>query len=47
MKNEEDGDTNDKWYTWDNLQKIGKETGRLQNKRTRKYQSNFCIIKIS
>ena len=34
MEHEDDGDTNCVWCTWDNPQKIGKETGKLGNKRT-------------
>ena len=33
MEHESDSDTNSDWCTWDNLQWIGKGTGRLGNKK--------------
>ena len=46
MEYESDGDTNCCWCTWDNPQKIGKGTGRLGNKRTRRDHPNYSIVKI-
>ena len=44
---EVDGDTNYNWHTWNNLQRIGKGTGRLGNQRTSGDYPNYRIIKIS
>ena len=46
MEHEGDGDTNCNWYTWNNPQMIGKETGRLGTKRTSRDYRGYCIIKI-
>ena len=45
MEHEDDGDTNCSWCTWSNLQRIGKGTGRLTNKRKHGYHPDY-IIKI-
>ena len=34
------------WYAWNNLQRLGKETGRLGNKKTSGDHSDYSIIKI-
>ena len=41
-----DGDTSCNWCTWNNIQKIGKGTGRLRNSRTSRDHPNYGIIKI-
>ena len=46
MEHESDGDTNCNWCTWNNPQKIGKEVGRLGNKRTNGDNPNFSIVEI-
>ena len=43
MEHESDGDTNRNWYTWYNPQRIGKETGRLGNKRISGDHLNYSI----
>ena len=45
-KHEGDDDTNCGWYTWDNPKRIGKETGRLGNKRASRDHPDYSIIKI-
>ena len=45
-EHERDGDTNCKWWAQNNSQKIGKETRRLGNKRTRRHHPDYNIIKI-
>ena len=47
MEHESDSDTNCNWCTWNNPQRIGKENGRLENKRTRVNPTDYSIIKIS
>ena len=47
MKQEGDSNTNCNCCIWINPQSIGKETERLENKRTRGNHSNYSIIKIS
>ena len=44
-KHDNDGDTNCKWCTRDNLQRIGKGTGRLGNKMTSRDHLNYGIVK--
>ena len=46
MKHKGDGDTNYGWCTRNNLQRIGKGTGRLGNKRISGNYPNYSIIKI-
>ena len=46
MEYEGDGDTSYSWYTWNNSKKIGKDTGRLGNKRTIGDRPDYCINKI-
>ena len=46
MEHAGDGDSNCDWYTWYNPQKIGKETGRLGNKRMNIDHQDNRIIKI-
>ena len=46
MEHEADGDTSCNWRALNNLQRIGKETGRVGNKRTSGDNSNYRIIKI-
>ena len=41
-----DGDTNCNCYTWNNPQRIGKGTERLENKRTSGDHADYSIIKI-
>ena len=44
---EGDSDTNCNWCTWNNSKRIGKETRRLENKRTSGDHPDNNIIKIS
>ena len=46
MEQEVDGDTNCGWCTWDSSQRIGKRTGRLENKRTSRDHPDNIIIGI-
>ena len=46
MEHEGDGDTNFNWYTLKNLQKLGKETGRIRNQRMSGDHSDYSVIKI-
>ena len=46
MEHEGDSDSSCNWCAWYNPQRIGKETGRLGNKRTSGDQPNYSIIKI-
>ena len=47
MEHKGDGDTNCGWCTWDNLQTIGKDTGRHGNKKTTRDHPDYNIIKIN
>ena len=47
MEHEDDGDTNCGWCTWNNPQGIGKETGRLGNKRTNGEYPDNRILKVT
>ena len=46
MEHEGDYDTNCGWCTLSNPQRIGKETGRLGNKRTIEDDTDYSITKI-
>ena len=46
MELEGDGDTNYNWCTWNNPLRIGKRTGRFENKRTNGNHQSYHIIKI-
>ena len=46
MKHKDDGDTNCNWCTRNNLQRIGKGTGRLRNQRTNGDHPVYSVIKI-
>ena len=46
MEYKDDGNISCNWCTWNNLQKIGKGSGRLGNKRTSGHHSDYSIIKI-
>ena len=46
MEHEGDGDTNYNWCSWNNSQKIGKGTGRFEDKRTSGDHPDYSIIKI-
>ena len=46
MEHEGDGETICGWWTWNNSQRIGTETGGLGKKRTSSDHSNYSIIKI-
>ena len=46
MEYESDGDTNCNWCTWSNPQRIGKGTGRLENKRISKDLPDNSITEI-
>ena len=46
MEHEGGGDTNCNWCTWNNPQRIDKETRRLRNQRTSRDRPNYIIIKI-
>ena len=46
MEHENDGDTNCKWCTWNNSQRIDKGTGRLRNQSTSRGHPDCIIIKI-
>ena len=46
MEHEFDGDTNCCWCTWNNLQRIGKGTGRLGNLRTIRDYPECSIVEI-
>ena len=46
MEHEGDGDYNSGWCTWDNPQRIGTETRRLENKSTSSDHPVYSIIKI-
>ena len=46
MEHEGEGDTNYNWRTKKNIQRTGKGTGRLENKRTSEDHPNYSIIKI-
>ena len=41
-----DGDTNGNWCTWNDPQKIRKETEKLGNKRTSRDHPDYSIINI-
>ena len=45
MKRKSDGDTNCNWCTWNNLQRFGKVTRKLRNKRTSWDHPEHSIIK--
>ena len=47
VAHESDGDTNCNWCSWYSHQRIGTETGGLQNKRTSGDNPNYSIIEIS
>ena len=47
MEYKGDDDTNWGWCAWDIPQKVGKETGRLRNKKTSRDHPDYCIIKVS
>ena len=47
MEHGDDGDTNCCRCTWNDPQRIGKETSRLRNQRRCKDHPNYCITKIS
>ena len=44
MEHEGDGDTSCGWCTWDNPQRIGKESGGLSNKRPGGDHPNHSVI---
>ena len=46
MKHEGDSDTNSNWRTCNNLQRIGKGTGRRGNKKTSRDYPDYSIIRI-
>ena len=46
MEHQGDGDTNCNWCTWNNLQRIGKGTGRLGNKKTSVDHLDYSTFKI-
>ena len=46
MEHEGDGDTSCGWCTWNDPQRIGRETGRFGNKRTSGDRPEYSIIKI-
>ena len=46
MEHEGDSDTSCNWSSWNNPEKIGKETGKVGNKRTRGDHPDDSIIKI-
>ena len=46
IEHECDSNTNGNLYTWNNPQRIGKETGRHGNKKTRDGHLDYSIIKI-
>ena len=46
MAHQGDGNTNYNWYTRNIPQRIGKETGRFENKRIRGDSLNYSIVKI-
>ena len=41
-----DSNTSRNWYAWNNPLKIGKRTGRIENKRTSGNHPDNSIIKI-
>ena len=47
MENEDNGDTNCVWCTWNNRQRIGKETGRVENKTICRDHPDYYIGKIN
>ena len=46
MEHEGEGDTNYNWCTRNNLQALGKETGRLRNQKTSGEHQDNSFIKI-
>ena len=46
MEHESDGDTNCNWCSWNDLQRLGKVTGRVGNERTSRHHPNYGIVKI-
>ena len=46
MEHERNSDTSYNWCTRNNPQKLGKQTGRLGNKRTSGDHPDFSILKI-
>ena len=46
MENEGDRATNNKWCTWNDPQRLGKETGRVGNQRTSEEHLVYIIIMI-
>ena len=46
MEHEVDNDINCNGCTWNEPQKLGKETGRPENKKTNKDYPNYSIDKI-
>ena len=46
IEHEGDADTHYGWCTWDSLQRIGKGTGGLGNKRTSEKHPDYSILKI-
>ena len=46
MEDESDGDIHCNWRAWNNPQRIGKGTGRRENKRTSGDHPDYSIIKI-
>ena len=44
IKHKGDGDTNGNWYTWNNPQRLGKETGRIRNQRMSGDHPDYSIV---
>ena len=40
-------DTNCKWCTWNSLQRLGKETGRIENQRKNQDHLDYSIVEVS
>ena len=45
MENESNGDTNRNWYAWNGPQRLGKEAGRVGNRKTSRNLLNYSIVK--
>ena len=43
MKYQGDSDTNGYWCTWNNLQRLGKGTGKVGNRRMSKDHLNYRL----
>ena len=46
IEHEGDGDTSCNWYTWNNLQRLGKGTESVGNRKMSRDHPNYSIIEV-